>query len=180
MAFATLALTAISTVVGVVGALSSASAQAKQAEYQAAVARNNQTIAEQNKQYAVQAGESQAQVQGFKNRATLGAIDAAQGASGLDVSSPTLETVREGAGQVLRLDTENITQQALLRARNYDIQGMNYGAEAGLQTQAASNARTAGWFNAAGSLLGGSSSFAEKWTKYSSAGSSMSSTGSLY
>lgn len=172
MAFAPLALTAISTVVGVVGAISQASAQSKQAEYQAAVARNNQTIAEQNKQYATAAGESQAQVQGFKNRAALGAIDAAQAASGIQYDSPTLGAVREGAQQTLRLDTANINEQALLRARNYDIQGMNYGAEAGLQTQAASNARTAGFFNAAGSLLSGGSSFAEKWSKYQSPGSS--------
>jgi hypothetical protein len=163
-----LALTAISTVVGVAGAFSQASAQRQQAEYQAAVARNNQIIAEQNKQYATQAGEAQAQAQGFKNRATLGAITAGQAASGIQLDSPTLTDVREGAEQTLRLDTANINANALLRARQYGIQAGQYGAEAELQSMAGRNATTAGFFNAAGSLLGGASSFADKWSRYQS------------
>lgn len=161
-----LALTAISTVVGAVGAISQGQAQKQQAEYQAAVARNNQIIAEQNKQYATQAGEAQAQAQGFKNRATLGAITAGQAASGIQLDSPTLSDVREGSAQTLRLDTQNVMSNALLRARQADVQAMNYGAEAGLQQMRGSQAATAGYIGAFGSLLSGGSSFAEKWSRF--------------
>src|SRR5262245_52050601 len=91
-----LALTAVSTLVGVVGAISQGQAAKQQAEYQAAVARNNQIIAEQQKQYETQAGEARAQAQSFKNRQTLGAITAGQAASGIQLDSPTLSDVREG------------------------------------------------------------------------------------
>jgi len=161
-----LALTAVSTLVGVVGAISQGQAAKQQAEYQAAVARNNQIIAEQNKQYATQAGEAEAQAQSFKNRRILGGITAGQAASGIQLDSPTLSDVREGSEQTLRLDTQNIMQNALLRARGADIQARSYGAEAGLQDMRASQASTAGFLGAAGSLLSGASSFAEKWSRF--------------
>lgn len=165
-----LALTAVSTVVGATGAIQSGQAQRAQAEYQAQVARNNQQIAAQNQQYAVAAGETQAQAQDFKSRATLGAIEAAQGASGLALDSPTLQSVREGAGQVLRLDTRNIIQNAALRSRGYGIEGMNRGAEAELYKRAGADAESAGYLRAAGTLLSGASSFSEKWAKFQPAG----------
>lgn len=160
-----LAFSAISGVMGAVGAMSQASAAKQQAEYQAAVARNNQIIAEQNARYSAQAGEVQSQAQGFKNRATLGAIEAAQGASGIQLGSPSLTDVRESAANVLRLDTANIMSNALLRSRGYNIQGQNFAAEGELAKMRGSAAQTAGFLGAAGSLLGGASSFAEKWSR---------------
>src|SRR5215204_2345344 len=112
-----LAFSAISGIVGAFGAMQQASASAQASEYQAQVAKNNETIARQNAEYAAAAGEASAQNQDFKNRAQLGAIEAAQGASGIDLSSDTLRQVREGAGNVLRLDTANVMANARLRAR---------------------------------------------------------------
>jgi hypothetical protein len=162
-----LALTAASTLVGTVGAINSGQAQKQQAEYQAQVARNNQQTAAQNAQYASAAGETQAQAQDFKSRAALGAIEAAQGASGLSLDSPTLRDVRRDAGQVLRLDTQNIAQNAALRSRAYTGQASNFGAEAGLQQMAGRDAERGSYMKAAGTLLSGASSFSEKWTKFS-------------
>jgi len=162
-----LALTAASTLVGTVGAISSGQAQKQQAEYQAQVARNNQQTAQQNAEYASNVGETQAQAQDFKSRATLGAIEAAQGASGLSLDSPTLREVRRDAGQVLRLDTQNIFQNAALRSRAYTGQAAEFGAQSELSRMAGRDAERGSYFKAAGTLLSGASSFSEKWTKFS-------------
>jgi len=161
-----LGLSGLSTVMGAVGGMSQGQAAGRQAEYTAQVARNNQIIAQQNAEYASQAGETQAQAQDLKNRATQASIAASQSASGLSFDSPTLIDVREGAAQIGRLDTANTAQNAALRARAYDAQADNYGAQAGLQSAAASDARRAGTMSAFGSLLSGGASFADKWNRY--------------
>jgi hypothetical protein len=77
-----------------------------------------------------------------------------------------LVDVREGAENVLRLDTANIAQNAALRARQYQAQATDYEAQATLDERKASDATSAGYLTAAGSLLSGASSFADKWTRY--------------
>jgi hypothetical protein len=157
---------ALSVVTGVIGSVQQAGAQAAAARYQAQVARNNAQIAQQNAEYAQQSGETQAQAQDLKNRAQLGAIGASQSASGLSFDSPSLVDVREGSGQVLRQDTQNVYQNAELKARDYAVQGTNFEADAGLADRKAKDASSSGTISAFGSLLSSSSSFAEKWQKF--------------
>jgi hypothetical protein len=163
---AMLGLQGASTLAGMIGGVQQGSAASSAAKYQAQVARNNATIAQQNAEYTSQAGETAAQAQGLKSRATLGSISAAQSASGLSLGSPSLEDVREGASNVLRLDTANIAANAALRTRAFQAQAADYEATAALDTKKAADATTAGYINAAGSLLSGASSFADKWTRY--------------
>jgi hypothetical protein len=163
-----LALSAVSTVMGVVGSISQGQAQKKAADYQAQVAKNNATIAQQNAQYAVAAGESKAQSQDFKNRAIAGAIESGQAASGIDLSSPTLADVRSSSAQIGRLDTANVMADAMLVARGQEAKASDFTAEAGLKTMEGENALTASYAKAGGTLLSGAGSFADKWNKYQS------------
>jgi len=157
---------AASTLVSTIGGMRQSSAAASAAKYQAQVARNNATTAMQNAEYASQAGETAAQAQGFKNRAVAGQIRAAQSASGLSLDSPSLVDIRETTDNVLRLDTANIAQNAALRARAFQADATDYEAKATLEDRKASGATSAGYLGAAGSLLSGASSFADKWTRY--------------
>jgi hypothetical protein len=161
-----LGATAASTLVSAIGGIGQGSAAARTGRYQAQVARNNAQIAQQNAEYASQAGETTAQAQDLKARSALGSIKAAQSASGLSVDSPSLQDAYEGSAQVYRLDTANIVQNAALRARSYEAKGTEYLAEAALDERKAGDAQTAGYLGAAGSLLSGASSFADKWAKY--------------
>jgi len=169
---ATLALagTAVSAVTGAVGAISSAGAQSAQANYQAQVARNNQQIAAQNAAYVAQQGAVRAQTEDMRNRQILGAIGAAQAASGVDIGTGTPVQVRRGAEQVGRFNTESIYQQDLLRSIGYTEQSQAYGAQAAADAAAARSARTAGYIGAGSSLLGGASSFAAKWARFQDIG----------
>lgn len=170
LAIASLVTTAISGTVGAVSAISSASAQADSARYQAAVARNNQTIATQNAQQAAQAGAVAGQARDLRTRATLGAIQAAQSASGIDTGTGTNKEVSDSAVELGRLDTSTIISNAMQTSRAYTAQGANFGAQSELDQATARNATTAGVVGAGTSLLGGASSFADKWLRYQTQG----------
>lgn len=151
---------------GAVGQISSGMAQASSAKYNAAVARNNQIIAEQNAARAAQAGRIQAQGQDIKNASRMGAIVAGEAASGIDLGSGTSKELQDSAAQLGRLDTATILDNAMQTSRGYSTQAMNFGAQSALYTAQASNAQTAGFLGGANSILGGATSFADKWARF--------------
>lgn len=163
-------MTVLSTGVGFIGKIMEGQATAKAANYQAQVARNNQIIADQNARYSVQAGEAAAQAQDFKNRNLVGAITAAQGASGISLDSPTLTSVREAEEQIGRLDTATIMSKALMQSQAYSADASNFAAEASLQRSKARNATTSGLLGGMTSLIGGASSFSDKWSRFKTVG----------
>jgi len=165
-----LASTVIGGGVSLMGQMQTANANASAANYQAQVARNNQTIAEQNATYSRQAGVVEAEQQSQKTARLVGAEIAGQGASGIDPTTGSPAEVVRGTREMGRLDMLNLVQNAELRARGFNIEASNQGANAGLLTQQASNARTAGLFGAAGSLLTAGSSVSDKWLKFQTEG----------
>lgn len=168
MEMATLSLvgSAASGLFGFMGAQQTASATAAASNYQAQVARNNQVIAQQNAQQAAQTGAVAAQRQDLINRQRMGAIEAAQSASGIDIGTGSPKAVRESAYQVGRLDTATVMQNALERARSEEVAASNYDAQAQLDRMQAQAARAAGLTSGFSSLIGGASSFADKWQRY--------------
>lgn len=165
-----LAGSALSGVMGFMGAQQSAAAQAASANYQAAVARNNQIIAAQNAQQAAATGRARAQQQDLANRQQQGQILAAEGASGVDIGSDTYRNVRSSAAQVGRLSTQNIMQQAQQQAYGYNVQAVSEGAQAQLDTMQAQYAKQAGTIGGFSSLIGGATSFADKWSRFQTTG----------
>lgn len=162
--------TAASGVFGAVGAIQQGQAQAAQAQYLQQVARNNQIISEQNARYQATAAATKAQAEDLKNRDVLGAIAAAQGASGIAFDSPTQTQIRESQEQIGRLTSRTIYDEGLLNARASQQQGAGYGAEAQLAGMRASSASSAGTMSAFTSLLSGASSFSDKWMKFKTTG----------
>jgi len=140
--------------------------------YQAQVAKNNQQMAEQSAQYALAAGQQNAATTSLRGAAKVGAIKTQQGASGVDVNTGTAVDVQAGERQSAQLDTETVLNNAQRQAYGYRVQGVNYGAQAGLDIaqagyagQQASDATTAGFLKAGGSLLSGAQSYLGGWNK---------------
>lgn len=156
----------LSAGVGAVGAATTAAANSSAAMYQAQVARNNQIIAQQNASSATAAGSQQARNTDIKTAQIVGAEEAAQGASGIDVNSPSQKQVRQGTSQTGRLDSLTEAYNAYLRGRGATTEATSFGEQAQLDTAQAKNATTAGGFGVATSLLGGASSFSDKWLSY--------------
>jgi len=174
-----LGLAAASTAATVAGKISegqagaaSAASSAAASRYQAQVAENNRQIAEQNAQYAMAAGQTQAANTSLRGAAQVSALKAKQGASGISVNAGTAVDVRAGARQANQVDSETVLNNAQRQAYGYRVQGEGYGAQAGLDQQQASNfdraganASTAGFVGAGGSLLSGASSILGSWPK---------------
>ena len=143
------------TVVSAVGAMANADAQAKQAEYQGQVARNNQITANNNAQMAAQAGEIKAFNKEQQTRATVGAIKAAEAGSGIDVNTGTAVDVQAGAAETGMTDALTIRSDAMKTAYGYETQAVGFANQAQLDEMQAENAPITGAFNAGGTLLSG-------------------------
>lgn len=165
-----LAATAVAGGLTAMSNIQQANAASKNAAYQAQVAQNNATIAEQNRQYAIKAGEVKAEAQGRADRARFNQLLAGQAASGVDVNSGSPVDVRATQRSTDVFDTDTTLHNALLKAYGYEGTAMNYEAQAGLN-QAQSKQATAGLgLSTTAGLLGTASSLGSKWSAFKSEG----------
>lgn len=153
-----------------VGDIFGSQAQAKQYQYQAAVARINQQIASQNAAYAIAVGEVKAQQAGMRTAATIGTTLAKQASSGIDVNTGSPVRVRASEADLGAEDVATIRWNAEKEAYNQKVKGVMAKAEAGAYDAAASNTKTAGYISAVGSFLGTATSVSDKWLKFGQQG----------
>lgn len=168
MAFAApLALVAggIGAGVSAYGAVEGGQATANAASYSAQVARNNATIANQNADYSIAAGQQKAAVTSLKGAAVGGQIKAGQAASGVDVNTGSAVKVQEGQRMAEKLDTDTMLSNAQLQAYGYRSQATSFTAEAGLEEMKAEEAPIGADIGAAGNFLSSASSLGLKWAK---------------
>lgn len=156
--------------VSAMGASQTADANAASYAYKSQVAQNNAVIAQRNADAATEAGGVAAQTNDLKMRNLVGTQLVTEASSGLDVGSGTAVALRDSAKDLGHLDTLTILNNAAKNSAGFKAQGMNFTAEAGLDTMSSENAKTAGQFAVASSLLGGASSFSDKWAGYSQKG----------
>lgn len=160
------ALSAVSTVVGAIGQARQGRAAQAQARYQAAVARNNQIIANRAAEDARRRGEIEANIQRQASRQLQGrqrAILAGQGVA-VDVGSAGV-LIEETAG-LGELDALTIVSNAEREALGFEAQGMSFGAEAQLEQLRGQSARTGSFFKAGATLLSGFGSVSSKWAEF--------------
>ena len=155
---------------GAFGKLAEGKASSQMYQYQAGVAQFNQKIAEQNRDWAYQTGERQAEITGIKGRQQIGAIKAAQSGSNLDVNSGTAVQVRESQRSITQMDMETIRSNAAKQAYGYTVEATKYAADTGMYMKAASDVRKASYIGAASSLLSGATSVSSKWMQARDAG----------
>ncbi|WP_017773848.1 hypothetical protein [Paraburkholderia kururiensis] len=169
-AWVSIAATAASTAVGVAGAVQSASAQSSAAGYQAAVAQNNQKIANQNAQYAVQQGQIEEQAKRQQTAQLISQERAGAAAAGIDLNTGSPLREQGDTAKLGEIDALTIRNNAARAAYGYTVQGLDYGSQASLDQSASRAALTGGALNAFGSIIGGASSVSSKWWKYQNAG----------
>lgn len=161
-----IASTVVAGAVSAYGAMQSSQAQSQAADYQAQVSRNNQIVANQNAQAAIQDGQAKEQQQRIQNAQKLGAIVANQGASGLDVNSGSNLLVQEDQAKVGEMDALTVRNNAQREAYGFLAQGTNYAAQAKLDQAQAGWASQSGLINAGSSIVGGA---AKGFSMYSDA-----------
>lgn len=169
MGWVAIAAQVAGTVISAIGAYQQGQAQKGQNEYQAAVARNNQILAEQYAKSAEQRGNVMAQQKQMELARRQGSIKAAIGASGLDVggSGSRLEDDTQMMGD---LDVRTIRYNAAKEAYGFRTQGTTYAGQAQLDDAAAANAASGGNLGALGSIISGGAQVSDKWARYKQAG----------
>lgn len=156
--------------VSALGAQQSGQASKAAYTYQAQVAQNNKIIADRNAQYALQTGETEAQIMGMKTGQNLGTAKTVQAASGLDVNSGSALEAREQIASMGSFDEMMIRSNAQRKSYAAKVEGTNQQAQADISMMAGRQAETAGNTGAFSSLLGGASSVSDKWMKFKAAG----------
>lgn len=156
----------VGALVGAVGATQTGQANYQAATYQSAVAQNNQTIAEQNARYALEAGRSQESAQREKTAQMIGMQRAQMAANGIDIGSGSALNVQASTAATGELDALTIRNNAARAAYNYNVQAGDFAANAKLADMTAANATKTGGINAVSSIVGDAGSVADKWLKW--------------
>lgn len=154
------------TVFSALGAISSGISQSKSADYNAQIALNNAKIARNNASLAGQKGEIEAAQAGAQEKAKLAAIQADQGASGVDVNSGSAVNVRSSTAQVGEQDILNIRANAARNAYGYETEAQSDTAQAGLYKSQASSDMLGGFLGGASSFLSGVGSAGSEYANY--------------
>lgn len=152
------------------GQLQSAKAESATAEYNSQVAAQNAQIAGENVNLVGASGTAQVEQQELKNKATYGALVAAQGASGVDVNTGSAKQVQLSQKEVGQLDAMTIQSQAARQAFGYQTQETGFKAESILGKSEAQYAKDAGDIAAGSTLLGSFSSAGINYGKYLASG----------
>lgn len=157
--------TAASTAFSVYNAVNQANAQSDMANYNAAVARNNATMAEYQAQDAISRGNTAAEEHSRKVAALVGTQRNSMASRGLDISEGTPLDIMSDSELLGSIDQRTIKTNAEKEAWSARVQSSNYGSQAGMYKMQAEN--TSPLMAGAGSLLSGAASVADKWYRQS-------------
>lgn len=142
-------------------------ANQRTAYYNAAVAHNNAIMEGQKAERAAAAGTEAASRESMKSGARLGAIKAEQAANNIDVNSGSAVDVQASQRMLGKLSADTVMNDALTQVYGYRVAEQSYETQAQLDMMEGDQAKTSGMIGAAGTLLGGASSAADKWYSHS-------------
>lgn len=170
LAIASLVGSALSTGVGVMGSIQQGKAAKAQADYQAAVSRNNQIIAQRRADDARDRGEVEAQDRKRLTALQIGRARAEAASRGVEVGSGSALEIEVDVAGIGAEEEAIIRNNAEREALGFEAEGMNFEAEAGLQELSGRNAQSAARSQAFGTALTGATSVASKWYTFKSEG----------
>lgn len=172
-AIISLGATALSTGLGVVGMVGqqqaqaqAASANAAQARYQAQVAEQNRELARRQQADALQRGQVAEDNRRRVTAQQIGQQTAALAGQGTDLDGSPTDILGDTAATG-ELDARTIRANAAREAYGYQVQGLGYGNTAALETTRAANSTyTPNYLGAGASLLSGASTLSDKWRRF--------------
>ena len=163
MAAVSMGTTAAGGVLGAIGNLFKGDSTSSMYQYKAGIAMLNKTIDTQNAAWAQSAGDTQAEEAGLKGGQQIASTKVSQAAGGADVNSGTNQQVRTDQGAATQFDQNVIRWNAAKTVYGYNAKATMDQADANLDIASADNAKTAGYIDAIGSIIGATSSIASKW-----------------
>lgn len=141
-------------IVGGIGDLIGGQSTQSMYNYKAAVAQMNANIAKQNANYEIETGETQAEQQGLKTRATVGATKVALASGNISTSSGTAAKVVTSEIALGQQSAGIIRANAAKRAYGFQVEAAGDEAQSNIDIMSGQNAKTASYFQAASTILG--------------------------
>lgn len=170
MAAISMAGTVLGTAFQAYGQIQQGRAAAAQAEYQAAVGRNNAILAQRAADDARLRGEEMARRKAVETRQLTGRQRAVLAANGVLVDQGSALDLTSDTAEIGKLDELTIRSNAEREALGYEAQGMNFNASSQLNQMRADNALSSGYGSAFGTVLTGAGSVASKWYQFKKEG----------
>lgn len=164
LAIAAIASSVVGTGLSVMGQQQAAAAQRQQADYAAAVAQNNKTLAERAATDALQRGEIEEAKKRQQTEALKGRQRAVFAANGLTLDDGTPADVLTDTAGFGELDALTVRASAEREALGFRTQGMNFQNEANLNQLRSDN--TGSGLAAAGTVIGGIGTVAKQWYSF--------------
>lgn len=143
------------TVFDFIGKQQEAAAAAELADYRAEVATRNAALLEENASRTVAKGQQDQLTQDMAARAVIGDQIAAQGASGIRLSSGSFVRSRAATRKIARLNALNVRQAAAIEAFNLRTQAADYRQEAKFLKKTRNSTLIQGAFSGLGTLARG-------------------------
>lgn len=159
-----IASSVIGTGVSIIGQGQQAAAQRASLEYQAAVSRNNQILAERQASDAEARGRIAERNQRIKTQQLQGRQRAVLASNGVVVDEGSALDITSDTAAIGEQDALTIRSNAEREALGFRTQGMNFGATAGLQSMQAAN--TSATMGQVGTLFQGVGAVADRWYRY--------------
>lgn len=157
-------LSAAGSVISGMGSTFAGQAQSNMYGYQAGLALQNAQLARQDANYAIGAGEVEAQQSGMKTRAEVGQTRAAFGAS--NVAGASQDRVVKSETDIGQENQALIRANAQKRAFGFNVQAAKDTAQSKIYQTAAETSRESGQIGLLSSIIGGAGNVASKWMQY--------------
>lgn len=140
--------------VGAIGSILGGVIGLAQASYQAKVAQMNEDIAKDNAKRSIERSQVNEQDQAALTSQMLGEQEAAQSASGLSLNSDTSRRIRKASQILGRKDVLNVRQAGEIEKYNYLVEASNQDAAGKMAMIGGIGSLLSGFVNAGGSLIG--------------------------
>ena len=166
LAIGSAAATGAGAGVSAFGSLFSGKAQSNLYNYQAGIAQQNATLAKQDENYAIGAGEVETSQVGMRTRAEIGATRAGFGASNVGVGSGSSGRVLSSETEIGQENEQVTAANAAKRAYGFGVKGAMDTAQGNIYSTAAKTSETSGVLGATASIISGAGAVSNKWLQY--------------
>ncbi len=136
-----------------------ASAQANAAEFSAEINQQNAVLADRRARDAIERGQLEEARKKAEGTAIRKKQEASFAAANIDTGYGTPLDIILSSAMAADMDAAIIRSNAEREAEDYEMQAHNYRSQAAQDKASASGARVGGLFSAAGTVLGGYSSY---------------------
>jgi hypothetical protein len=155
---------------GAFGAEQQGSAQAAMYQYKSGIALMQAQVSKQNAEWDIYSGDVSAEEGGLRAAQSIANTKVQQAASGFDVNKGTAASVRASQTAAAQFDQTMTRFNASKAAYGEEVKAASETAESNLDQFSAANAKTAANISAFGSILGGVTGVATKWSQGSQQG----------